>query len=175
MSQKKEIVKTENLNHKSFHLDQLIRELTLIRPVLSNTYQEIFDYIDSFQGLNYLQWINEHKQIPSERNFNLTKELIERNRHYLAVIVSDRTQLVQQRKTEGEVSKILVRLYDLLPKLIQKNHTVGIDVIGQHIDVDTRLLNVLHRNLTYNAVQVRSLLDRANEAIEYYSKQIRLN
>lgn len=140
--------------------------------MLSNTYQEIYDYISSFTGLHYLQYVNETKQIPSERNYNQTKELIIRNRHYLDVIVTDSNQLVQQRKTEGAFNHMLDRLYDLLPKLISKNNTVGIEVIGQHIDVDTKLLGILRRNLTYNAPQVKSLLERANQAIEEYSKQL---
>lgn len=152
--------------------DRLIRELTLIRPVLSNTYAEIFDYISSFTGLEYLKYVNEHKQIPSERNYNQVKDLIARNRHYLDIIVTDRTQLAQQRKTEGAINTMLDRLYTLLNKLIEKNHEVGIEVINQHIDVDTKLVGVLHRNLTYNAQQVKSLLERADEAIKEYSKYV---
>ena len=153
----------------------MIHDLTLIRPVLGNTYAEIFDYIDSFTGLGQLKYINETKHIWSARNFNLTKELINRNRHYLNIIVTGRSQLVEQRKTEGKVTQMLGRLYDLLPKLIAKNHTLGIEIIGQHIDVDTKLWGVLHRNLTFNAPQVESLLERANEAIEVYSKEVKLD
>ena len=147
----------------------------MIRPVLSNTYQEIDDYISSFTSLHYLQWINQVKEIPSERNYNLTKELINRNRHYLQIIVTGRTQLAEQRKTELKVSRMLERLYDLLPRLVAKNSTLGIEIIGQHIDVDSKVLGVLHRNLTYNAARVEALLERANQAIEEYSKKIELD
>lgn len=153
----------------------MINDLTTIRPLLSNTYQEIFDYIDSYADLGFLRLMNETKEILSSLYFNQTKELIKRNSHYLNIIVTDQSELVKQRKTEGELTRTLERLYDLMPRLIQKNHTHGIEIIGQHIDVDSRLLGILHRNLTFNVHQVDSLIERANAAVEEYSNEIKLH
>ena len=151
----------------------MIHDLTRIQPVLGNNFQELVDYITLPWVLHDLKGMNETKRIG--REFLGHKELINRNRHYLSVIVTNRTQLAEERKAEAEVSNVLVELNDLLPKLVQKNRTDGIRDIGQHIDVETRLLSILHRNLTYNASQLEDIVETSNEAIKYYSQKIKLD
>ena len=87
----------------------MINDLTLIRPVLSNTDNEIWDYIKSFSGLSYLKLMKQLKTNPFPKNFDFTKELIQRNAHYLKLIITDNKQLLKQRKAENNFSRLLVR------------------------------------------------------------------
>ena len=128
----------------------------------------------SFSDLYLLNQFNETKEIDSE-TINRTKEMINRNRHYLSIIVTNRTQLVKQRKTENEIDRVLVQLNDLLPKLIQRNATLAVQDVGGYIDLETKLKNVVHRNLTYNAKEVEGVIASSKRAIETYSKLVKLN
>lgn len=114
--------------------------------------------------------MNKTKRIESERTFNLAKEQIVRNRYYVDAIVTDPAKLAEQRKTEGLIKHVLGRLNNLLVKLIAKKHMSGIQMIGKHIDYETRMLRILNRNLTYDATLVMNLLDRAESDIEIFSK-----
>lgn len=153
----------------------MIHDLTLIRPVLSNTFDELTDYVFTFYGLFLLQRMNRTKSIPSAQIYNDIKRVIKKHSHYLKIIVTDSKDLMKERKMETQFSDVLVKLYDLRPKLIEENNTVGIQTITDHIDVDSKLIQILKRNLTYDEDKAESLLERANQAIDEYSKQIRLD
>merc|ERR1712029_1218137 len=164
----------DQMKFNQTEVNQLIHDLTLIRPVLSNTFQELNDYIFTNYGLDLLHRINRTKSIPSGEMYNEVKNVIEEHSHYLKIIVTDPNELMKMRNMEKQFREILVKLYNLRPKLIEKNLTEGIEIISEHIIIDEKLVHILKRNLTYDQEKVESLMDTANYAIEKYSKQVKL-